>query len=65
MERDEIIIKKAKMYRNLPVTNAETVNKIKKTVVSKRKTGYSSISEDSPMKRRCKLADSTTEEEDE
>ena len=59
--KDEVIIKRAKKYRKLPVAAPPAE---KKTVVSKKKAGYSSFSEDSPMKRCCQLADSTTEEED-
>ena len=57
MEKDDIIMKRSRKYRKLPVLNA--------TVVAKRKnTGYSSFSEDSPVKRRCTLADNTTSEEE-
>ena len=66
LQQDEIIMKRSTKYRRLPVVCCPggTFAGKKKTVVSKRKTGYSSISEDSPLKRRCKLADSTTEEEE-
>ena len=57
MLKDDIIIKTSTTYRKLPVIGPTVVKR-------KKKTGYSSFSDDSPVKRRCTLAESTTDEED-
>ena len=59
MKKDKEIMERSLMYQKLPETTAE------KAVSKRKKTGgYSSYSEDSPVKRRLKIGDSTTDEED-
>ena len=45
------------IYQELPETTTE------KVVSKRKKTGYSSFSEESPVKRRLKIGDDTTDEE--
>ena len=59
LKKDKDIIERARRYQALP----QRVSK--KVKLKKKRTGYSSISENSPVKRRLKIGDSTTEEEGE
>ena len=59
LKKDKEIIERAAKYQALPKTVS------KKVKLKKKRTGYSSSSEDSPVKRGCKIGDSTTDEEEE
>ena len=64
MLKDEVVMKRATVFQKLPETLVVTHETVAKK--RKKKTGYSSLSENSPVKakRRCKIGDDTTEEED-
>ena len=59
MKLDETIMRRCTKYNALPAT--ADPSKRKKRKAKPRPSSYSS---ESPMRRRCQLADSTTEEED-
>ena len=63
MEKDDIIMKRSSRFQKLPEV-IEVTNNMLLRKKRKKKTGYSSFSEDSPVKRRCQLGDSTTEEDE-
>ena len=58
MKKDKEIMERSVKYQKLPETTTEKAGSKRKT------TGYSSFSEDSPVKRRLKIGDNTTDEED-
>ena len=60
VEHDKLIMKRSRKFRKLPKTH--TVKSKKKS--RSEKASCVSFSEESPMKRRCVLGDSTTSEED-
>lgn len=57
MKKDKEIMERSLIYQELPETTTE------KVVSKRKKTGYSSFSEESPVKRRLKIGDDTTDEE--
>jgi len=66
MEKDDIIMKRSSRFQKLPEVIELTNNAMLLRKKRQKKTaGYSSFSEDSPVKRRCQLGDSTTEEDEE
>ena len=57
MKKDEEIMKRSLQFQRLPDTTS------KKVVSKRKKTGYSSETEESPVKRRLVIGDSTTDED--
>ena len=58
MKKDQEIMERSLKYQKLPETTTE------KVVSKRKKTGYSSFSEESPVKRRLKIGDDTTTDEE-
>lgn len=68
MEKEKLVMQKSRIFQKLPerleIGSLDTYGKTKKR--KKTKTGYSSMSENSPVKvkKRCVIGDSTTDEEE-